>query len=128
MTKLEQVFDEVKIVKLKFPDTIRKRFDMYIGSSNNPNQIVQELIDNGIDEILSDYATDLHIFTTDTYTIVADNGRGIPVYIDKEDPEFVITRALFSETHVGSKFDQNLKTDAAFTRGKNGVNIGALVQ
>jgi topoisomerase-4 subunit B len=123
---VNKTFNEIEITKLKFPDTIRKRFDMYIGSSDNPNQIIQELIDNGIDEILSNHANILNIYTTDTYTIISDNGRGIPIYADKDEHDSVITKSLFSETHVGSKFDFETTSSVVFSRGKNGVKFGAL--
>lgn len=116
---------EIEVLKLRFPEDIRTRFDMYIGSAADPNQIIQELIDNGIDEVLAGYATSLKIYTTLKYAVVADNGRGIPVYEDKDDPTVPITKALFCETHTGSKFKQADSQNTAFSRGKNGVGTKA---
>lgn len=118
--------NEINIVKLRFPENIRKRFDMYIGSSINPNHIIQELIDNSIDETLSKYADNVSIITRDTYSIIKDNGRGLPVYIDKDSPNNLIIKAIFTESHVGSKFD--ILTDKKveyYSRGKNGIGVKA---
>lgn len=132
---------EIKIEKLKFPDNIRKRSGMYIGATLNPKVIYRELVDNGNDELLNGYATYVDINIHDDHAIVVDNGRGIPVYIDPdtlvESGEFdsennpikvigettsVITRALFSESHVGSKFSAE---DGKVTMGMNGIGTKA---
>lgn len=129
---------EIRIKKLTFPENYRVRYDMYIGSSDNPNHIIQELIDNSIDEILGGFATKLHVITTRTHSIVIDNGRGLPVYKDKDNPTDVITKSLLTESHVGGKFEVTSEAEVkdnsvssargVFTRGKNGVKFGTLRQ
>ena len=39
-----------EIEHLEFPESIRKRYGMYIGSAENSDVLVREIIDNSIDE------------------------------------------------------------------------------
>ncbi len=62
-------------------DRVRERPGMYT-DTGRPNQLMQEVIDNSVDEALAGYATrvDVTLFA-DGSCQVADNGRGIPVDI-----------------------------------------------
>lgn len=111
--------NDIKVRKLKFPENIRKRPGMYIGSTQNPSTIVRELVDNSIDELLNRYATYVRIYVNDEYSLIMDNGRGLPIYKDKDYDDKLITFDLLTSTHTGSKFDQ-AKTKE-ITMGLNGV-------
>lgn len=104
----EKPQNQIEISKLKFPDSIREKAGMYIGGTSNPTNIVRELIDNAIDEAMNNYAKKVNIIidNNSNYSIVQDDGRGIPIYLDGDyvDEDREITLALFSETHVGGKF------------------------
>lgn len=119
---MSEIASEIEIEKLKFPDSIRTRFGMYIGSVLDPKVIYRELVDNSNDELIGKYATYVDIAILADHAIVLDDGRGIPIYIDKDHPDKTITHALFTETHVGSKF----KAEAGkITMGMNGVGTKA---
>lgn len=113
---------EIKIGRLKFPDNIRKRSGMYIGSTLDPRVIIRELADNSGDELMAGHATYVDILAREMYSIVLDDGRGVPLYIDPEDETVTITRALFTESHVGSKFDSE---DDEASMGMNGIGTKA---
>lgn len=122
MTDPVMELDEIEIKRLKFPENIRRRSGMYIGSTLDPKVIIRELVDNSVDELLNGYASYVDVTTYEPYSIVIDDGRGVPVYVDPDDPEFTITRALFTESHVGSKFDAD---ENDITMGMNGIGTKA---
>ena len=116
---------EITISSLDFPDNIRRRPGMYIGSTQDPSVIQREVIDNSLDEVLAGYAKDviINIDNKNYLCYVADNGRGLPVYEavnerGNEIERLEISRFVFSKTHIGSKFD-NSNTD--FSTGMNGI-------
>lgn len=60
---------------------------MYIGSTSSQglHHLVWEIIDNGIDEALAGFADEINVTVEEDNSItVKDNGRGIPVDIQKK--------------------------------------------
>lgn len=116
----------IEISKLKFPDFIREKPGMYIGETTHPTNIVRELIDNSIDEAINKFADKINILVDNksNYSLIQDNGRGIPIYLDNdyvgEDRE--ITMSLFSETHVGGKFNAQLASVGIHGVGSKATN------
>ncbi len=106
---------------LHFPDNVRRRPGMYIGSLHNPTVILRELVDNFKDEGLSGYATKGVVLTRDTFCVVADDGRGVPIYI-KSDTGNTAAVDIWSQMHTGGKFDDD--GDSA-TIGMNGIGSKA---
>ena len=63
-------------------DAVRMRPGMYIGSTGQRglHHLLWEIVDNGIDEIANDYATEVAVtIHKDGSCSVWDNGRGVPV-------------------------------------------------
>lgn len=112
---------EIKIIQLEFPDNIRRRPGMFIGSIENPSVLLREAIDNSIDEIYGCSTCDTIFVDTKSsdWNIVADNGRGMP--ITKTDEGITMAEMAVSRVNAGSKFDK--KNDVAV--GMNGVGIKA---
>jgi DNA gyrase subunit B len=114
-----------KIIKLSEYETVRKNPEMYIGSIENPTQLIDELLDNAIDEVLAGYATELciNLNTIDGVYSVSDNARGFP-YNMKLPPEKDSPVLVCTELHTSGKF--NKKSDDSpykIAAGKHGVGL-----
>lgn len=128
MSSIKQ-YDASAIDVLNGLEAIRKRSDMYIGStsgqmSDGLYRLCREAIDNSLDEYLGGFNKQLYVFyNTKTFeTVVLDNGRGIPVgYNDKAKMDALT--ACVTKVHAGGKFDHDVYKTSS---GKNGVGITAL--
>lgn len=113
-------------VKVLTPiEGIRTRPGMYIGSNENPNHLVNEVLDNAIDEIRNGFATKVSIYLdVEQNTIwIADNGRGIPiqqVYIEDLDEYEDSIKAICTRPHSGEKFDTETYNNLM---GQNGIGL-----
>jgi len=101
-----QAYDASQIQVLEGLEPVRKRPGMYIGSTGPEglNHMVKELADNGIDEVIAGYATQLDIILhQDGAVTVADDGRGIPVETHPKTGKSTLETVL-TILHAGGKF------------------------
>lgn len=125
--------DKIDIKGLHFPDNVRTRPTMYIGSLEGATQLVKEVASNSLDEALSpfskcdrvivkelekiDYILNKKKYKSKGYLIL-DNGRGLPLAKVKNEKEELVTMARYSveALHTSSKFMNSVSSI-----GQNGV-------
>ena len=80
-------YDSSAIEVLTGLEPVRKRPGMYT-TTDRPNHLAQEVIDNSTDEAIAGFATEITVTLHDDGSVtVVDNGRGMPV--DKHAKEGV---------------------------------------
>ncbi|RFA23449.1 DNA topoisomerase (ATP-hydrolyzing) subunit B [Subtercola boreus] len=87
-------------------EAVRKRPGMYIGSTGprGLHHLVYEIVDNSVDEALAGYCdTILITILKDGGLRVVDNGRGIPVDLNKHENKSTV-EVVLTILHAGGKF------------------------
>lgn len=104
--KNQKGYDADQIQVLEGLEPVRKRPGMYIGSTGveGLHHLVWEIIDNGIDEALAGYATEVSVkVLADGGISIVDNGRGIPTGKNSKTGKSGVETAL-TILHAGGKF------------------------
>ena len=87
-------------------EAVRKRPGMYIGSNDSRGLMhcLWEIVDNGVDEALAGFCTEISVtLLADGSAEVRDNGRGIPIDVEKRT-KLTGVEVVMTKLHAGGKF------------------------
>ena len=87
-------------------EAVRRRPGMYIGTTDKSglHHLIKELVDNAVDEAMAGFCDRVEVIIHNNgWCTVVDNGRGIPVDVQKQTGKTAVETVL-TVLHAGGKF------------------------
>jgi DNA gyrase subunit B len=117
---ITHTYDASQLSQLKGLEAVRKKPGMYIGGTDERalHHCVSEVLDNSVDEHLAGHCSRIDVnIHVDGSISIRDNGRGIPVDINK-DSGLPGVELVLTTLHSGGKYGQG---GYKFSGGTHGV-------
>jgi DNA gyrase subunit B len=118
--KVEKAYDANDLRTMKGLEAVREKPGMYIGGTDERalHHCINEVLDNSVDEFLAGHCTHIDVnIHVDGSISIKDNGRGIPVDINKDSGLPGVEVAL-TVLHTGGKYGQG---NYEYSGGTHGV-------
>jgi DNA gyrase subunit B len=109
MADANKEYNAESIKILEGLEGVRRRPAMYIGGTGKDglHHLVYEIVDNSVDESMAGYCKNITVtLNKDGSCTVTDDGRGIPVEINKQYKKSAL-EIVFTKLHAGGKFDKD---------------------
>lgn len=128
MATTERTYTGAHIKVLEGLEPVRKRPGMFIGSTDEKglHELIKEIVDNSVDEAIAGFCKHIWVVLHDNgYASVVDDGRGIPVDLNRKYGVSALELAM-TKLHAGGKFEEISYQASAGLHGVGASAVNAL--